>query len=91
MKFNHFNLNCYQIGCNKHVITLFSGESRRAFYSGFSLDNATWARGRGWALWKALITLAQHLDTHPRETAKARYVIDEVLSDSIRPLAKVGS
>ena len=38
--------------------TLFSGsgESRRAFRDALSLDDRTWARARGWALWKALIT-----------------------------------
>ena len=39
--------------------TFFADEQRAAFRSGLSLDAATWARGRGWALWKALITLAR--------------------------------
>jgi aminoglycoside phosphotransferase (APT) family kinase protein len=39
--------------------TFFTGESREVFRRGLLLDDATWARGRGWALWKALITLAQ--------------------------------
>ena len=38
--------------------TYFDGESRKAFRNSLSLDEATWARGRGWALWKALGTLA---------------------------------
>jgi aminoglycoside phosphotransferase (APT) family kinase protein len=38
--------------------TFFADESRAAFRSGLPFDDATWARGRGWALWKALITLA---------------------------------
>jgi hypothetical protein len=37
--------------------TLLSGESRRAFRAALALDDATWVRGRGWALWKALIEL----------------------------------
>src|SRR5256886_14774416 len=41
--------------------TLFSGESREAFQARLPVDDATWARGRGWALWKALITLVQAL------------------------------
>ena len=44
-------------------------------------DGATWARGCGWALWKALITLAGHIETNPLEARKARRVIDEVLAD----------
>jgi aminoglycoside phosphotransferase (APT) family kinase protein len=35
--------------------TLFHGKSRRAFRDALGLDDATWARGRGWALWKAVI------------------------------------
>jgi aminoglycoside phosphotransferase (APT) family kinase protein len=36
--------------------TLFDGESRAAFATAVDLDEATWTRARGWALWKALIT-----------------------------------
>lgn len=61
--------------------TLFDRESREAFRATLALDDATWARGRGWALWKALITLARHLGTNPVEAEKARHVIDEVLFD----------
>jgi aminoglycoside phosphotransferase (APT) family kinase protein len=39
--------------------TLFSGESRRAFRDALGIDDATWERGRGWALWKALIEVRQ--------------------------------
>lgn len=38
--------------------TLLSGPSRAQFRSSVRVDEATWARGRGWALWKAVITLA---------------------------------
>ena len=61
--------------------TVFSGESREEFRAALPLDAATWVRGRGWALWKALITLAQHMNTNPIEAGKARRVIDEVLAD----------
>ena len=61
--------------------TLFRGESREIFRSSLGLDDATWARGRGWTLWKALITLAEHLDTNHSEAKESRRVIDEVLSD----------
>jgi aminoglycoside phosphotransferase (APT) family kinase protein len=61
--------------------TLFSGDSREAFRAALPVDDATWARGRGWAMWKALITLAEHVDTNPAEAGKARLAIDEVLSD----------
>lgn len=61
--------------------TLLSGESREAFRAVLPVDRATWARGRGWALWKGLITLAEHLNTDPLKAGEARRVIDEVLDD----------
>lgn len=61
--------------------TLFSGESREAFRAALPVDGATWARGRGWALWKGLITLAQHINSNPLEAGKARRAIDQVLAD----------
>ncbi|MFI5693648.1 aminoglycoside phosphotransferase family protein [Kribbella sp. NPDC051586] len=36
--------------------TFFSGTSRAAFREAVAQDSAMWARARGWALWKALIT-----------------------------------
>lgn len=64
--------------------TFFSGESREAFRAGMPLDNATWARARGWALWKALITLVPILHTDPVKAAEPRRVIDAVLAEHER-------
>ena len=73
--------------------TFFAGESRDVFRDGLRLDDATWARGRGWALWKALITLAQEkqggagADAAARRfgwRTSAREVIDLVLADHDR-------
>jgi len=61
--------------------TFFSGKSREAFRAALPLEPATWARGRGWALWKALITMEQHLESDPLRTAEARRVLDEVIRD----------
>ena len=61
--------------------TLLSGASREAFRAALPLDSATWARGRGWALWKGLITLAGYINTNPVKAGEARRVIDEVLGD----------
>lgn len=63
--------------------TLFKGKSRKAFRAGLAADEAMWARGRGWTLWKALITAAGHIDVNPVEVEKSRYVIDEVLADHV--------
>jgi aminoglycoside phosphotransferase (APT) family kinase protein len=72
--------------------TLFHGESRRAFRERLAPDERAWLRGRGWALWKALITLAEALRTEapdPEPAAVrsgwrvgARGVIAEVLADA---------
>lgn len=60
--------------------TFFEGESREAFRTAIAVDEATWARGRGWTLWKALITVAGH-DANQAEVGRQRRVIDEVLAD----------
>ncbi len=67
--------------------TLLHGESRAAFRDRLRLDEGTWARGRGWALWKALITHARVGEEPDRASRRfgwrtnARGVIDEVLAD----------
>jgi aminoglycoside phosphotransferase (APT) family kinase protein len=67
--------------------TLFEGESREAFRSILPLDDATWARGRGWTLWKALIVYAGLPGTNTLEIEKSRRVIAEVLADHNRSSA----
>ena len=61
--------------------TLLSGPSRDAFRARMAVDPETWARGRGWALWKALITYAGHVDTDAAKAATAKHVIEEVLAE----------
>ena len=61
--------------------TFLSEKSREAFRAARALDDATWARARGWALWKALITLAEHRKANPAKAEEARRVIDEVLAE----------
>jgi aminoglycoside phosphotransferase (APT) family kinase protein len=73
--------------------TFFAGESGEAFRRALPFDKATWARARGWALWKALITLAQQkADGLDANAAADRFgwrggaheVIDRVLADHRR-------
>ena len=61
--------------------TFLSGASRNAFIKSFALDSATWGRARGWALWKALITLVEYIETDANKSKHARYVINEVFDD----------
>ena len=59
--------------------TLFGGKSREAFRGMLPLDPGTWARGRAWTLWKALIVAAGLTKTNAAEAAQPLHVIDEVL------------
>ena len=61
--------------------TLFDGESRKAFRDAIGLDDATWARGRGWAIWKAMIVVAGHSGTNSPTTDGSFRVIDAVIAD----------
>jgi aminoglycoside phosphotransferase (APT) family kinase protein len=48
------------------------------------LDTATWKRARGWAIWKAMITLVWLRDTNPIEAEKQHRIIRDVLDDHSR-------
>jgi len=61
--------------------SLFSGDSRGAFRAVLQVDDATWARGRGWALSQALIFIPYYLNTNPVGVGNARHTIDEILAD----------
>jgi len=57
---------------------------RDLFRTTLQVDDATWARGRGWALSIALIQLPYYRETNPALAASARHVIREVLVDHQR-------
>jgi len=61
--------------------TFFTGESREAFRSLLPVEPGAWVRGRGWALWKALITVAWSRDTDRAKADESRRVIAEVMAD----------
>ena len=45
-------------------------DARDVFRAALAVDDATWARGRGWALSQALIALAYYtLETNPTRTS----------------------
>lgn len=71
--------------------TLFSGASRAAFRAALPLAPGTWARGRGWALWKALITLAEYRDRDAAKAAEAQRVLAELLAEDRSDLEKLRS
>lgn len=55
---------------------------RESFRAALGVDDATWARGRGWALSIALIQLPYYRDTNPVLAQNSRHTIGEVLNDS---------
>lgn len=63
--------------------TLFGGESREVFRAMLPLDAGTWARGRAWTLWKALVVAAGLTNPNNAESAQCWRIIDEVLEEHI--------
>ena len=61
--------------------TRLTEPSRRIFRAELSVDDATWVRGRGWGLWKALLELRVRRQTDPVDAARAQRVINDILSD----------
>ena len=60
---------------------LLSAETRDVFRAALQVDDATWARGRGWALSVGLIALPYYQSTNPVLAGIARRAIDEALAD----------
>jgi len=58
---------------------LFGQEAREVYRNTLEVDDATWARGRGWALSVALIALPYYLKTNPEIVASSHHVIEELL------------
>ncbi|MEV6206945.1 aminoglycoside phosphotransferase family protein [Kitasatospora sp. NPDC051914] len=61
--------------------TMFAGAGREAFRHAVRQPAATWARARGWALWKALLMMTESLGTDPARAAVHRRVVEQVLAD----------
>lgn len=61
--------------------TFLTAETRAAFRSVVQVDDATWARDRGWALSVGLIALPYYRVSSPVLARIARRVIDEALVD----------
>ncbi len=57
---------------------LFETDSRQVFRDALAIDDATWERGRGWALSMALIALPYYWDTNPSIVQVSLRTLDEV-------------
>lgn len=58
-----------------------SAENRALFREALQVDDATWARGRGWALSFGLIALPYYQTTNPVLAGIARHAINEALGE----------
>lgn len=61
--------------------TLFHGKSRETFKNALVLDKGTWARARGWALWKALLVAAGFTNPKNAESKQCWRIIEDVIAD----------
>ncbi|MCR2764250.1 aminoglycoside phosphotransferase family protein [Microbacterium sp. zg.B48] len=74
------DFGCAAVGdpaCDTVILwTFFTGEARAVFRRELAVDDATWTRGQGWALWKALIMLT---NIPAQQRALADHVLDQLL------------
>jgi aminoglycoside phosphotransferase (APT) family kinase protein len=62
---------------------VLSADTRPVFRDALSVDDATWARARGWALSQALIALPYYtMETNPSLILEAQRWLTEVLADA---------
>jgi aminoglycoside phosphotransferase (APT) family kinase protein len=53
--------------------------AREQYRTDYDVDEGTWARGRGWALWKGLIMIT---NKPPGQAAFARHVLDRLFAEA---------
>jgi len=60
---------------------VFAGDSRERFRAELRADEASWLRGRGWALCQAVVALPYYWDTNPGMIRQASHALAQVLGD----------
>jgi len=60
---------------------VFTGASRARFRTELQVDDASWLRGRGWALCQAVSALPYYWDTNPGMVRQASHALAQVLAD----------
>ena len=61
---------------------VFTGDSRARYRIELQVDDASWLRGRGWALFQAVMALPYYWDTNPGMIRQASHALAQVLDDS---------
>jgi len=60
---------------------VFAGDSRTRYRAELHVDDASWLRGRGWALCQAVSALPYYWDTNPGMIRQASHALAQVLAD----------
>ena len=60
---------------------VFAGDSRARYRAELDVDDASWLRGRGWALCQAVVALPYYWDTNPGMVRQASHALAQVLAD----------
>jgi len=61
--------------------TYLKNSSREIFKSNVKVDDKTWERARGWALWKALITLDSYDNKTDNKSLEQIKIIEDILAE----------
>jgi aminoglycoside phosphotransferase (APT) family kinase protein len=61
--------------------TLLTAQTRPIFRARVQVDDATWARGRGWALTFGIVAMPYYQTSNPQLARIAARAVDEVLTD----------
>ncbi|MDG4829294.1 aminoglycoside phosphotransferase family protein [Solwaraspora sp. WMMD1047] len=61
--------------------TLLTAEGRQVFRERLAVDDALWSRGRGWALWKTLVSCANSVGASDAHAVNSRRVLDEIFAE----------
>jgi len=59
---------------------LLPTEGRSVLREELEVDDDTWERGRGWALWTGIVALPYYVETNPELATNARFRIEQVLA-----------
>ena len=60
---------------------VFADESRARYRAELQVDDASWLRGRGWALYQAVSALPYYWHTNPGMIRQASHALAQVLAD----------
>jgi aminoglycoside phosphotransferase (APT) family kinase protein len=64
---------------------LMGTSARETYRAELRVDDATWERGRGWAILQAIVALPYYVDTNPVMAATARHTLSAVLEGPVLP------